>query len=746
MADENKKVTIQFGGYDDTQDQTIMFEGPLEVNKTIDNVNLLYTIDLSQYEKGSSVIVFVRNTNDTTVEQGKIPYRGSFYKYDWDKEGWLQIVLGNHSHSNIDILDQLGTINTDSMTTGEKKVISIEKIDPDEDNNIRTTDYKISFEEINSLPNIPEDVKGKPLYLSADKEGQFEWTNSFVPAQTFKLLKVILNNDTIINTKEIKITKDILDSNEVYFNEELDDEILVFDTGSLLNTNSKKDLDNNLIITINDSDSNIFEENEILTILVIRNGIAGLLDSIKNQYITKAEAIDLLTNGTINLNSYITRDDLKKYAAKIDHTHSQYLRKNDYDIFDYRYADFQHTHANYTTREQVLAIIADAAGETGEIDTDKIIEEIVKSLEKKIEELNLNYYTKPQVDDLISAAKKEVSNSDAIEVTFDGRNLTDYLKYLDNKQQEILHVDADTVELENDRVNLGDGETLGGLSNNDEILKGTTLTQFVHKLITKEKIPTLINPEIKYEYELSDDDAGATSILKLTPIFIKNNAGNLSNLTIKIFMSDDDSALYIERECYNNQEEIFSNLIMNAYAEDGRCYRIKIIAEYLDGEIITSNIGKQYQILKGQVETELLLYNTRKMYVGVTKRIITSETELTQDDLFDIVNDSNTVFKYKLNKENYNSDLNVTFIPESLGQTILFALPDNSNIKLNKAIFLNQHFDMLDDFNSFREIIPDMKHQTENKINNYYTIYYYTLSQPIISELNFILKFRKDGE
>ena len=749
MPEDNKnKVTIQFGGYDDTPDKTIMFEGPVEVTKTVNSIDLLYTIDISQYETGSSVIVFVRNVNDpSTATKGEIPYRGSFYKYDWDTSGWIQIVLGNHSHSNMAILDQLGTINTDSMKTGEKKVISIEKIDPDEDDNIRTVDYKINFEDSNALPDVPEDVKGKPLYLSADKEGNFEWTNSFVPAQTFKILKLTVDQTNLVNNKQLHISQDELDKNNVYFNPDLNDEILLFDSGSLVNITSQKD-DTGLTLNIQDNDTNLFEEGETLTLLVIRNGIAGLLDSIKEQYITKAEAIELLSNGTLNLNSYITKDDLKKYAAQINHTHSQYLRKNDYDIFDYRYADYQHTHSEYTTREQVLSIIADAAGETGEIDTDKIIETIVTNLENKIHELDTKYYNKEQVDDLIESAKKEVSNSDAIEVTFDGRNLTEYLRYLDNKQNEILHVDADTVELEADKVNLGEGESLGGLNNGEEIVKGSTLTQFIHRLITKEKVPELKQPELSMTYYLSDNDAGNNSSLSVLPKFVQNNAGNLNSLILKIYTSETDDSLYLEKELYNNEEEIINNLIMNAYDESRKCFRLVLTASYDDGPEFISNIGKKYQILKNSISQTFYLYNTRKIYLGTISRQILEPDDLTSDDLYDLIYNSsiNTIHKYEVNEENYKDGLTIDLPSESKGETIIFAIPEQYDVQLSKIIFLNQNIDMSDDFSYMNIIIPDKQDQSVNNLNNYYNLYYYTLSQPIISDLSFKLYFHKAGD
>ena len=745
MPDDKNKVTISFGGYDDTQDQTIMFEGPIQVQKTVDNINLLYTVDVSQYEQGSSLIVFVKNINDPeAATKGKIPYRGAFYKYNWDKSGWEYIVVGNHSHANMNILDQLGTINTDSMQIGEKKLISIEKIDPDQDNNIRTEDYKITFDDVKTLPDVPSDVKGKDLYLTADKNGNFEWTNSFVPAQTFKMFKVEITDDILISETEILIPQKILDEDNVYFNPELNDELLIFDSGVLVNTISYKEETSGIHVTIQ-KDNNTFQLNEILTVLVIRNGIAGLLDTIKNQYITKAEAIELLTNGTIKLNDYITKDDLKKYAAQIDHTHSQYLRKGEYDIFDYRYADFQHTHSQYTTREQVLSIIADAAGETGEIDTDQIIETIVTSLENKIQELNQNYYSKTQIDSLIESAKQEVSNSDAIEVTFNGQTLTDYLKYLDSKQNEILHVDADTVELEADTVNLGEGESLGGYNNNEKIEKGTTLTQFIHTLITREKVPTLTEPELSIEYYLTNNDAGSLSNLIFTLYFVQNDAGTLNKLILYIYNSEDESSLYREEELINNEQTEITNLPMNAFNDKNMCYHVILKASYDNGPEKISNKDIPYQIKAGEIVKEFYLYNTRKLYCGTLPREINEDEDLTVDDLYDAVTSSTNIFKFEITENNYKDNLTLSFYPESKGQTIIFAMPTSSKYKINKIIFVAQQFDMFNDFSHLQSNIPDVNDQINNNINNLYDIYYYSLTQPIISGMNFILQFRKEG-
>ena len=69
----------------------------------------------------------------------------------------------------------------------------------------------------------------------------------------------------------------------------------------------------------------------------------------------------------------------------------------------------------------------------------------------------------------------------------------------------------------------------------------------------------------------------------------------------------------------------------------------------------------------------------------------------------------------------------------------------NTEKYLRKCIdsLLNQNIDMSDDFSYMNIIIPDKQDQSVNNLNNYYNLYYYTLSQPIISDLSFKLYFRK---
>lgn len=768
MSEENKQITLSFGGFDDNNDNTLMFNGPLYVAGTVNTINDLYTWSgLQQFSEGDDVIVFVKNINATTDElslthkafSGEIPYRGSFYKYMWETQNWLQVVLGNHSHSNMEILDQLGEINTASMEIGDKKMLVIEKINDDGNtSNLRKYEYKLSYEDLNELPDVPADARGKNVYLSADKDGKFQWTNSFVPAQTFKYVKINLSNpaETMNFTghssgsKTLTLSKEFLDSNDIVYNADLNDEILIFDSGDLITDFNIEYLEGNLKFTLtSDKDTDKFECGETIAILFIRNGIAGLIDTIENQYITKAEAASLMSNGTINLNSYITRDELKKYAAGINHAHKDYLRRDDYDAFDFRYADYHHTHSDYITKADVLAILTDACSEDGELDIDKTVQEMVTSLETYVQNVISNTYTKDQINNLIKTQVDAKSYTDAIVTSFDGRNLSDYLIYLTNKSNEVEEVSSDITKLESDKINLGEGETLGGYNNGDVIDKGTTLTKFIHTLITKEKVPEVHKPEIKVDYTVFNHDAGATSIVYIKPTYVQNNGGDLKELKMEIFNKEiNEFTEPIEtRDLTDASGEGFNlSLPMNACNSEHLCYIIRFSAEYYKGERILSNVMKEYTVQAGTTSTEIKIYNQRLAYVGAVQ---TNNINLiTEEYIYESVYgaDTNSLYEYLIDDEDLESGIRRIYDSEEAIQTLIFALPNECDYELNKIIFENQNFDMMDEF-SYKDLtLYDASHSTINNINNSYRVYYYTFVKPIQSQITIQYKVVKKGE
>ncbi len=746
MAD-NSKVSITFSGYDDTDDGAINIEAPMKVIQSVDSVDSLNLIDVSMHEEGEPIAAYVKNVND--AEKGTIPYRGSYYRYNWQNGGWEQVVLGNHSHANMALLDQLGEIDTESMAVGEKKVLTIEKTDPDGDGNAITTDYKLAFEDQKGLPEVPADSDVKPQYLTAEN-GKVRWASSFLPAQTFKMLKVEVTDENRESDKTLHLGKDFIDGNSISYRKSLGDEILVFDNGDLVpdiavsaQENSHLEL-SDIILTMPDGSGHTFDIGETITMLIIRSGVAGVMDTIADQYMTKSEAIDLLTNGSINLNQYITKSDLRRYAATTDHAHSQYLRKDDYDAFDYRYADYQHTHSEYMTRAQVLAILAEAAGAEGDIDVDKAIESIVEDLQSRIDDFGSNYYDRKQTLDLIDSAKKQMANSDSIEVTLNGMALTDYLRMLAEKQAEVEHVDADIVELEAETVNLGEGERVGGYSNGDRISKGTTLTAFIHRLLTREKLPELIEPEFDVEISQSSYAPGTMSTLSITPRFVQNDGGRLESAYAIVYSEDiDDPIATIELA---NGATTTQSLVLSAMGADGLCAKVKVVARFADGDSKISNTGKSYSLDGGTIEKEISIYCKTPFYIGsfVDDAEIDADSMYERTETFGSASGTHEVFQRFLSDEELADGYRVRIRKDNLAKQIIFAVPDSIGRRLSSVMFENQHYDILEDFERSSMELKDISGSANHSIGSY-SVYHYSLAQTAQSDLEFTLRFSRNG-
>ncbi len=748
MANDKKQVTLTFGGYDNnSDDSTLMFEGPLRVASVLNTLDDIYTFNVMPYADSElPLVVFVKNVNDPDrVSRGEVPYRGSFYMYNWDTSAWQQVVLGNHSHKNMEILDQLGEVDTSSMEIGERKVLTIEKIDPDNDGNIRTYEYKISFDTLRELPEVPEYGNGKNLYLSTDSEGKFQWTNSFTPAQTFKMLKITVDNTFIDGSasKTLKLSSNYVNANSVSYNPDMGDEMLVFDTGDLLSDISVTQANSGIQITItNTKPTELFELDEKIVILIIRSGIAGLIDTIEKQYMTKAEAIELLSYGTLNLNQYITKYDLQKYAAQKQHAHSEYIRKDEYDIFDYRYADYQHTHSQYITKAQVLSILLDSVTDSGDINIEGTIQEMVTYLENQLNETLSDIYTREQIDSLVEAQVSSVKNTDAILTTINGMTLTDYLLYLANKEPDISHVDAQAVELNVMKVNIGDADGIGGYKNGTVIEKGTNINEFVKTLITKDVPPKLVEPSLYVSTSIDTNDAGSTAALSLIAIFTQNDAGNLAELSYKIYKSESEKD---EAESFviNNNEIVTIPVTLNAINNNGLCYTIEVTASYIDGQEKFSNADKQkaYKISAGTVSKTVYVYNKRLIYAGGMTRSVSMNDPILVDDLYTAVYTTQNSLFTKYDPEGVFGNIEVKLDANKGIKSLVLAIPVKQYGKLKHIMFVNQNYDIFPDMYVQYLQLKDASGAPSTAIDNGYAVLSYSFEKEVQSGMLFRLEF-----
>ena len=222
--------------------------------------------------------------------------------------------------------------------------------------------------ELEKKPVIPK------LYLSTDEYGNLTWDNTLLPAQTFyaktKIISGITDKD-----KSIELTFE-----DVNFNSQLDFPLMIID-GFFVNVPWKfagKDIKYELELAPENYNYTI-ENGTQITLVVIKNSSQGsITDELARNYISREEAVSILSRGKLRLDDYVKKTDLNKYST-IGHSHSQYALKG--HNHDSRYANFYHTHPELL--EAVAQLIAEASGGDSN--------EILKRLESLSEENQTRY-------------------------------------------------------------------------------------------------------------------------------------------------------------------------------------------------------------------------------------------------------------------------------------------------------------------------------------------------------------------
>jgi hypothetical protein len=187
--------------------------------------------------------------------------------------------------------------------------------------------------------NVAHTTSGLVVF-NIDIKRETQWSNKFVAPQTF-----------LVRTENITESLTSVDFPDVTFNSN-NDEVIVVDDGIFIVDPTLSYNSTSRVLTVTNNDG--FNSGSKVTIIVLRNGAASILDEIATDYLTKAEAVSLLTGGTVNMADYATKQDLKLKANRY-HSHSQFAKK-DHD-HDYRYASVNHTHSEYLTRKGALSLI-----------------------------------------------------------------------------------------------------------------------------------------------------------------------------------------------------------------------------------------------------------------------------------------------------------------------------------------------------------------------------------------------------
>ena len=369
MAD---KITMTFTGYDDNDDGYVSFEGPIAISAQVDTVDDLLTLNISNWNREDPLVVFVKNVN---ADIGKIPYRGSFFRYNFDTGSWQQVMLGSHSHANMDLLNQLGEIDTYGMKPGDRKILTIEattvnsyyvRVGYNESDNNRTyiqwcreTDDSAVEENWHNLLRCSDIYDRNPFRIESNG-------TIFV-----SLLRNIVNeNNNIVTYTKYKYIncdeQDILgtDGKPVVWNNSA---TLYVDDGVL-----KYRYNDGTILSVDIASEVRLYKNRVQWKWKYNNywtDVASISEIIQDDTSYDAKYsqfgytfsycdLDELTINKTSDGESESDFDSSKYALK-SHTHNQYIKWTDADAFDYRYADYHHTHGEYITKAQVVALISD---------------------------------------------------------------------------------------------------------------------------------------------------------------------------------------------------------------------------------------------------------------------------------------------------------------------------------------------------------------------------------------------------
>lgn len=622
-----EKVTINFGSFADNADnQDILIQGPVEIFARVDKPqDLEYLADVPS---DKNIFVFVENVSDETRSDRK---QSAYYMHSYEDNKWEEVLLGTHSHANKALLDQFGDINVDSMEYNARKILTITKVDKDGGlHDDYAHSFKLDWKDYPSqLPDLPNDFRDRPVYLTY-KDGKYVWEDKIIPAQTFQYTKVRVTE----SGKSLEVP-------DLRYDAASKDTVLVFDSGDLvtIKENITKNENGNYVIEIAPDDDHTFDVGELITILVIKNGTEGFLNSIAEEYMTKQDAVKLLSTGTLSLNNYATKKDLEELANK-DHGHGRQYASYDH-THDDRYAMFKHIHSDYVLEADVYAIISNCLAELlGQEDPGLSPEDILnKSFSEAITSIRSILETKADLSYLEEIKRnleskirdKVLDLTDSyISIHNKEQNLKDYLLLLENRIASISGRASDIQLSAPIKVELKD-KTIGKYQNGDVIEQGTTLQTLLQGMLREVIKPELTEPTLDLTYEIDNEgpEPGDIATTYFTVVYNKNDAGDIvvddEGYPAYKIVAEDGTYTY-ERAYISYVEDgvekrVLLDKDLTAQADilftDKSDLYISCNIEYSQGEIHEDNYGNaSYFIPAGTLSVEKTYKTERKMFLG----------------------------------------------------------------------------------------------------------------------------------
>lgn len=348
---------------------------------------------LLEEESDSAIVVYINNLYN---QQDPAQKNGGYFIYDLNKSRFIKALVGQHDHPNKDILDEISQsfdeISEDDNVSS--KVLTISKETAQEGSEY-SWDFHIQWKDIDVIPNKPTD--GKEYVLITNTEGQLVWTDKISNAIAF------VKRDQVVVADSATVDFDIVLS---YDNQGvMTDSILLF-KNSLYIGGFTHDYDINAnILTITLPNGEMFNTDDVLTLIVIRNTSAEMLTKLADGYVSKKEAIEILSSGTISLVDYVKREELIKYSLR-NHIHTRYAAK-DHSHWGV-YADYYHNHDGlYMTRDDVNSLL----GNILSINPDLI--DIIASIASDAEAL-ATFVTQIDYNEFVSTTNQRLTDLETV--------------------------------------------------------------------------------------------------------------------------------------------------------------------------------------------------------------------------------------------------------------------------------------------------------------------------------------------
>jgi len=682
----------------------------------------------------------------------------------------IPLIVGIDFPADPHIRDIFFNIETEKLfifsgsKAGERKMLVLEVTDPD--NTDLTYSYDVTWSELpQTIPIVPENTISDDLYLGLDSAGNATWKNTLIASQSFqfKQIKIVAltESNPIVGPDEQIGPTNFVSIPNIRYDSNLD-EILVLD-GVFFLINRDISYNKNLRVLTVTTNEGLFDIGSTISVLIIKNGAAAVLDELAEDYITKADAINLLSGGSINLKNYATKTDLQTRALK-NHTHSHFSKIG--HNHDMRYANYKHTHSEYLTRRKVLELIQETLATNPDI-TDILysfseylqsneeglndlilalnninlngIQSDILDIQTQIDILNGDSYKNELVDYIQNNInlKTDQIYTDFIDVsTQENKNLSQFLAELyEDIQKDLNIIDTTNVLVnENIHVKLGENQYLGGINDDEIIPAGMTIHEALKKLLRKRVIPTYNKAELITEFDVKlNPEVGEVIPLEITSNYQINDSGSLSSYRIYIASENDTISLL-------NVDNI--QIYSGDISLEDKPITISTMATYSRGPLKYDNFGEEspYEIL-----FENNTYLNKGLPAGNTEvksQIITPVRAIFYGSLNTLIQPQDITSTHIRNLEKFtDQEYSIFEIEGSIAPgsgTIIFAMPKVEAGYLDSIEYREQFYQDILSLFSLREIPVVDAAGVRPVLYNVYS-----LKLPFLSSSNMHLKFKK---